>query len=156
MNKIRQHRPAYMSGWDDEVVDFETTEQLLAIPFVKNFRDADPENFHQFSIGHGSLPALMAETHGGEKWWCIGFLDTADGIELPAWKTPYKLYSSLSQCEGESFFHARRTELEKAQQELWRAWRVIEDNYPLVGGLEWSISSGKLHIKVADDDVPEM
>jgi len=84
MNNIRQHRPAYFTGFDNETVQFETADQLLAIGFVCNFRTV--ENFHRFSVAlsefNGAL--LMAEYNDGKKWWVVGYLKD-DVPELPRW-----------------------------------------------------------------------
>ena len=40
MNKIYQYRPAYFSGFEQEIASFNTLKELLSIPFVKNFSDA--------------------------------------------------------------------------------------------------------------------
>lgn len=69
MNQIKQHRPAFFEGWENEVVDFESKDDLLAIPFVSNF--ATQPGFHQFSFGNN---LLMAEYQEGRKWWVVGYL----------------------------------------------------------------------------------
>jgi hypothetical protein len=94
MNKIKQHRPAYVSGYEDAVVSFTTTEELLNIDFVKNFaKDIGGDTFYRFSISPADSPGvrqtLMAEYNNGKKWWVVGFLDTNEGITLPQWSPVY-------------------------------------------------------------------
>lgn len=84
MNTIKQHRPAYFTGFNNEVVSFTTTDELLAIPFVAGFRDLD--GFHRHSVSRdGVRLMLMAELNDGRKWWVIGYLDE-DCPDLPTWK----------------------------------------------------------------------
>ena len=84
MNRIRQHRPAFVTGFENEVVKFNTTEELLEIEFVKNFSRND--NFCRYSLstslGRG---ALMAEYEDGYEWWVIGHLDNTEEVNLPKW-----------------------------------------------------------------------
>jgi hypothetical protein len=88
MNEITQHRPAYFEGFDTEVVKFQTTEELLAIPFVKNFKEVYDNRFFQYSIdpgGNFSRSLLICEVDSGKQWWVVGYLETTDGIDLPKW-----------------------------------------------------------------------
>lgn len=41
MNTIKQYRPAFFSGFEQEVVSFSTTDEMLATPFVASFRDLE-------------------------------------------------------------------------------------------------------------------
>ncbi len=78
-NEIRQYRPAFFEGFENEAVQFDTLSGLLQIPWVANFADA--QDFHQFSLSDN---ALMAEYRGGRKWRVCGFLkNTVDW--LPKW-----------------------------------------------------------------------
>ena len=82
MNRIRQYRPAYFTGFENATVEFDGVEALLAISFVTSFVN---ESFHQFSIDttNGDNIALMAEYDDGNKWWVVGFLDSP--VDLPRW-----------------------------------------------------------------------
>lgn len=78
-NEIRQYRPAFFEGFENETVAFDTLEQLTEIPWVKRFSNA--QDFHQFSISDN---ALMAEYREGREWLVCGFLkNPIDG--LPQW-----------------------------------------------------------------------
>lgn len=79
MNEIRQHRPAFFEGWENETIQFDTLEELLAIPWVKNF--SAHGNFHQYSVSGNHL---MAEYRGGREWWVVGTLKH-DVEGLPKW-----------------------------------------------------------------------
>lgn len=68
-NEIRQYRPSFFEGFGNETVAFDTVEQLVEIPWVKNF--ATDKDFHQFSMSDKSL---MAEYDGGKRWMVCGTL----------------------------------------------------------------------------------
>lgn len=89
MNRIRQHRPAFVTGFENEVVKFNTTEELLEIEFVKNFSRNDKFYRYSLSTNLGSC-SLMAELEEGYEWWVIGHIDSAEGINLPIWKPKEK------------------------------------------------------------------
>jgi hypothetical protein len=85
---ITQHRPAYFSGFENEVVRFETLDDLLAIGFVANFRQDMETPFHRFSLADGRM--LMAEYDEGHVWWVVGFISDASGLDLPVWAAKEK------------------------------------------------------------------
>jgi hypothetical protein len=111
-NHIRKYYPAFVDiDHDPEEADFETTEQLLAIPWVKSCSDPHrdlvvkdllsrmertikADVFHRFSISPAMVidgkqiakPLLMVEYDEGRKRFVVGFLDTAAEIELPILK----------------------------------------------------------------------
>lgn len=89
MNAITQYRPAYFSGFENATVEFESTADLLEIPFVKNFVHNLEKPFHRFSMTKsemGGPSMLMAEYDDGHVWWVVGhFRDVAD-LDLPEWK----------------------------------------------------------------------
>lgn len=77
MNEIKQHRPAFFDGFENETVPFDTLEELMAIPWVVSFALA--AEFHGFSVYDNH--ALIAEYRGGERWWVVGFLkNPVDGL----------------------------------------------------------------------------
>lgn len=82
--KIRQYRPSYFEGFENETCEFSNLEELLSIPWVKNFQS---EYFHRFSYSQNKL---MAEYHEGKEWWVAGMLE---GIPegLPKWEPVKKL-----------------------------------------------------------------
>lgn|SRR5581483_1974489 len=85
-NSIRQHRPAYFTGYPEPLtVEFETIEQLTKIPFVANFaRDLGDGPFWRYSLGDDML---MAEYREGATWWVVGYIKDRDAIadQLPRW-----------------------------------------------------------------------
>jgi hypothetical protein len=84
---IKRHHPAYFDGFEDEYYDFETTEELLYLDFVKGF--TEHQNFHKFSKNDS---CLMVEYNEGKNWWVVGvFRDRpADYINLPEWIPVYE------------------------------------------------------------------
>lgn len=77
MNHIKQHLPAFVDGEPKEA-DFNTTDELLAIPFVAAWTDQD---WKRFSM---SDELLLAETKSGEHW-VVGFIREPAQVQLPAW-----------------------------------------------------------------------
>ncbi len=98
MPTIRQYRPAYVTGFENETKEFSSLEELLSIEFVDNFRklpngQTNPR-FHQFSISeiHGEFGyVLMAEYSNGFEWWVVGYINDNDGIkDMPSWTPKYE------------------------------------------------------------------
>jgi hypothetical protein len=80
MNEIVQHVPTFVDGVERKRATFTTLEELLAVPWVKNYADS-AEEFHQFSV---SGQFLLVESRGGKHWWVVGVLkEPVAG--LPAW-----------------------------------------------------------------------
>jgi hypothetical protein len=79
-NAIRQHIPDFCEGFDKATVEFDTLEELLAIPFVKNF--SRHPTFFRFSM---SDRHLIAEYRGGREWWVVGTLSHPEAVPLPDW-----------------------------------------------------------------------
>jgi hypothetical protein len=78
--KIKQYRPNYYSGFEEEEVEFNSVDELLNISWVKKF--SDDNSFYRYSI---SDECLMAECNNGYDWYVIGMLDTPFS-GLPKWK----------------------------------------------------------------------
>lgn len=90
-NRIRRHFPAYCD-YDQESYGFNTQEDLLALPFVKYFKESPIKNktFFQFSLSQSdSFISLMAEYNQGTYWWCIGQLRHSNNLTLPIWTPNY-------------------------------------------------------------------
>lgn len=61
-NCIKRYRPAYFSGFDEEIVSFTTWEELMEIPWVKNFARDDMESiFVGFEL---QTPGMIASHDG--------------------------------------------------------------------------------------------
>lgn len=110
MGSIRQHRPSYFTGFENEVATFNSLEELLKIEFVDNFKKAynkplpkgisaglvdlmdhgqDNAGFHQFSISErNGEKILMAEYRQGKEWWVVGYITDETGLtdSLPKWE----------------------------------------------------------------------
>jgi len=77
---IKQYRPAFCEGFEDETSTFNSRGELETIPWVANFK-TDP-TFFQFSISDNML---MAEYRKGTEWWVVGFFSEPVDF-LPEWK----------------------------------------------------------------------
>lgn len=103
--KIKQHIPSFCYGAEPLVVDFDNTEELLNIPFVRNFRmhpfDKSKENkyFKKYSLSlyakgliENDIYLLMIEYNPDGKWkeshLVIGYIAKFqdEKIDLPEWK----------------------------------------------------------------------
>lgn len=74
--KIAQYVPASVDGI--EIGSFETTEELLALPFVRRCREL--VGFHRFSVMDD---LLMAEANDGLDWLVVGKIDEPEKVDLP-------------------------------------------------------------------------
>ncbi len=96
MATIIQHRPDYVSGFENEKIQFTSVVELLNIKFVDNFKRTFYGNinfdFYRYSISKysdhkGYEYALMAEFKNGAEWWVVGFIDEYEVIkELPVFE----------------------------------------------------------------------
>lgn len=82
--KIIQHFPSYCDGFEPEQAEFNSTEELLNIEWVKSF--SEHKDFYRYSVSDGNH--LMAEYEQGYKWWVIGRLSPT--TDLPKWEAKYK------------------------------------------------------------------
>ncbi|PWT88678.1 MAG: hypothetical protein C5B54_10245 [Acidobacteria bacterium] len=84
MNSIKQYRPTFVES-DEELkrVEFNSLDELLAIPFVKNFSEGKYAGplFKRFTISDHKI--LMAEYKSGE-YYVVGFLK--EPVDLPKWE----------------------------------------------------------------------
>lgn len=81
MNKITQFRPAFFDSSDPlNSSEFETTNQLLEVDFVKRFREV--VGFDHFKL---SDDMLLAIRNHGQDWLIVG------RVENPEWADSYLL-----------------------------------------------------------------
>lgn len=89
--RIKQHRPPYITGFENADVEFNSVDELLNIPFVKNFKE--DVNFHRFSLSlEGNWPMLVAEYSEGHVWYVVGHIfpdESGNKISLPTWRPVY-------------------------------------------------------------------
>jgi hypothetical protein len=96
--KAEQYRPNFFSGFEQEQNNFDNTQKLLNIEWVKSFSNHD--NFHRFSLSrdenkYGGKPqhSLMAEYNNGFEWWVVAMIrdENISGIDdIPEWEAKYK------------------------------------------------------------------
>ncbi len=84
MAKIKQYRPNFFSGFENETVEFATTEELLNVEFVKKFKR---DGFSGFALStYGEQTNLIATYKNGKKWWVVGFIDDVSNVNLSKWE----------------------------------------------------------------------
>jgi hypothetical protein len=91
MSKVVQHVPGCVDidPEDIERAEFNTQEELLAIPWIARW--AEKKNFHRFSISKSKIDNhLMAELDEGRVWWVVGYLSDREHLSLPIWKPVYE------------------------------------------------------------------
>ena len=101
MSTIIQYRPNFFTGFDTEVVEFNTNKELLSIPFVKSF--TKHKTFIQFLIydyceeSSDSRYLIMAEYKGKKEneRWGVGFFDDIGNLDLE---------KGIDNWQGEAFF----------------------------------------------------
>lgn len=93
MNKIKQYRPGYFYGFENQEIIFNTEKELLEIDFVKNF--SNEPNFFHFAISTINKKRkddktekhyLIAVYENGSTWWVVGTLDNVIDLEIPLWE----------------------------------------------------------------------
>lgn len=81
MNHIIKHIPNFVDkGKPPDENDFETTNQLLNIPWVKGWETPfDGRPFYRWAK---SRNCLIAEYDDGKFWWVVGYIRDPNNIEL--------------------------------------------------------------------------
>lgn len=81
MNKFTVHIPAFVDYREDPpAYEFETLEELKAIPHVK--QAAGIPNFSHYAI---TERYLMSISDGGKHWWVLGYIRDPTAVDLPQW-----------------------------------------------------------------------
>lgn len=80
--RVVEYWPNFVERGDEAplIVSFETLDELLAVPFVAQWKDSP--NFYRFSV---SDEWLMAELRGGREWWVVAKLPDGFPEGLPKW-----------------------------------------------------------------------
>lgn len=84
-NSIKQHIPGFVDGVEPTTTDFTTTEELLQIPFVKNFTTLP--TFCGFAKDAVRLVAVYKD---GKEWCVVGYLKLSALVNLPTWEAGKK------------------------------------------------------------------
>ena len=85
MANIRQYFPPFMLDEKPKIVEFNTQEELLQIPFVRHFsinettNTKDPQ-FYRYSL-RGDM--LMVEILNGDKAYAVGRVSDTSMLTLP-------------------------------------------------------------------------
>lgn len=92
-NRFVQHYPSSFTVRDCDyfILNFNTLKELLECEYVNKWSSSN--GFYQYSISNKETyceAALMVEFDDGYKWWCIGYIKSMTGINLPKWIPKYK------------------------------------------------------------------
>ena len=76
---VRQYRPNYFSGYDNEVVHNIEYADILSVPWCENFKS---DLFDHFSISKYNEDELIIEAHyKNREHWVVGFaVDTKNAF----------------------------------------------------------------------------
>ena len=81
MNKFTVHIPNFVDHRDPPPsCEFETLDELKAIPHVK--QASDSPSFSHFALSDNHL---MSISDGGKHWWVLGHIDNPSSVDLPQW-----------------------------------------------------------------------
>jgi hypothetical protein len=94
----RQHIPAFCEGFDPQIAEVNSTEELLELNSVSQWR-YNFKDFYRYSIDDNHL---MAELDEGRKWYVVGYV--RGNVELPKWEKKRVNMKTLSQ-EGKILLH---------------------------------------------------
>ena len=88
MPKISQYYPSFCDGFRVSTRKFNTTKELLRVPFVKKF--SEDEDFSGYALEreeHDTETTLMATYKKGKQWYVVGFINgKASTVNLPKWE----------------------------------------------------------------------
>jgi hypothetical protein len=90
MFKIRQHIPNCVSGFEPEIKEFSTLDELQQIWFVRIY--ITEKGFSHLAISTDNIPYdvnfLMAIYDKGKRWRVVGFItgDDISSLKLKEWK----------------------------------------------------------------------
>lgn len=83
---IRQHVPKFFDVLSPTIAEFNSTEELLEIPFVKMYRldtNGEPDDyFHRYSLD--SKNTLIVEMDKGKFHTIVGFITGSHNLNLPS------------------------------------------------------------------------
>ncbi len=80
MIKFEQSMPTYCEGFDPELIDASSMQELLASPLFKRYSD-DPK-FEHFALEENTILAI---SDSGFSWWVVGYVKTDEPLDLPKW-----------------------------------------------------------------------
>lgn len=81
MNTFKLYVPSFLEIESVAEIEFETTEDLLALEQVQVF--AETKTFFQFCMSNHTLMVLYDE---GYYWWVVGYIKDPSIINLPQWE----------------------------------------------------------------------
>jgi hypothetical protein len=80
MVTFKQHRPPMVDAGEFIQVEFNSIDELLNHPWIKQWKSND--KFYRFSLSETNT--LMCEINYGKNWFILGYLDSP--VDLPKWE----------------------------------------------------------------------
>ena len=90
MNRFKQHVPNFIDGVTPVDLEFETLEELLAIPCL--VKRASWPKFSHFAMSDDLLLVVLDE---GFEWWVCGYIKNPSAVGLPKWEGPKHRVTSV-------------------------------------------------------------
>ena len=84
-NIITQHIPGYFEGFDPQVAEFDTVEELIEIDWIKSYLDWDEHGPVHFVHNNDSL---LITNEDKTWWWCVGHATEGSLDLLPEMEYP--------------------------------------------------------------------
>jgi hypothetical protein len=85
MSRLTPHWPNFVGGDPPEPEEFNTQEELLKTNWLRKFKGFAITIKKAVWDENGERNVLMGVHSGGRFWWCIGCIDSTEGIDLPEW-----------------------------------------------------------------------
>jgi hypothetical protein len=93
INEIEQHIPSSCST-DSVIESFNTVEELIKIPFVKNWSTIDTFSYYAISVDTFNESTdgnhLMAVFNDGKDFWVLGYIKYPNKVDLPRIKIVFE------------------------------------------------------------------
>lgn len=87
--KVRQYRPAYFTGFDNDVISDVEYDKITEVPFMSNFKH---EGFKEFKLSEYGDELIIVAYYGDGKHWVAGFATKEDSMMASDWR--YKPHQS--------------------------------------------------------------
>lgn len=81
MNKLFLHKPGFVDGKTESPLEFESTEDLLNLDAVKQFKQGE-------TLFRISGDFLLAVYDKGFEWWVVGSILNTKTLDLFEWDGP--------------------------------------------------------------------
>lgn len=88
---IHYHMPSFVNDGESPAAspaEFNTLEELLALPRIQRLRMLDGAEFSLSKSGVDWLRTLLMATMPDGSYWVVGYLDKEIQLDLPEWRKP--------------------------------------------------------------------